>query len=48
MSTPTKEQTRKWLLNRSVAKTPPPSPEQIRKELGWDLVKNNNQLKGKR
>lgn len=38
---PTKEQLRKWLQNRSTAKVPPPNPEQIRHELGWDLLPNN-------
>lgn len=45
---PTKEQTRKWLQERSTAKTPPPSPEQIRKELGWELSPNNKQQKEQR
>ncbi len=42
MSQPTKEQTRKWLQNRSTAKTPPPTPEQIKRELGWDLTPKTN------
>lgn len=36
---PTKEQVRKWMEQRQVEHKPPPTPEQIRTELGWDLIK---------
>jgi hypothetical protein len=38
---PSKEQVRDWLrLRRTLAyPAPPPSPEQIRRELGWDLIR---------
>jgi hypothetical protein len=34
---PTKESVRNWLRTR--AERPPPDPAQIRRELGWELVK---------
>jgi hypothetical protein len=36
---PTKEQVRAWLRAELVAPKPPPTPEQIRRELGWDLIR---------
>lgn len=44
---PTKQQTRDWLLNRSKAKTPLPTMEEIRRQLGWTMLPNNKP-KGKR
>jgi hypothetical protein len=38
MGQPTKEQVRKWLKREVAERRPPPSPEQIRRELGWDLM----------
>jgi hypothetical protein len=38
MSKPTKEQLRKWQQDNRDANRPPPSPEQARKELGWDML----------
>jgi hypothetical protein len=35
---PPKEQVRSYLQKRATVRTPPPSPEQIRRELGWELV----------
>lgn len=35
---PPKEQVRSYLQQRAAVRTPPPSPEQIRRELGWGLV----------
>jgi hypothetical protein len=34
---PSKEQVRQFMRQRRVERTPPPSPEQIRRELGWHL-----------
>lgn len=34
---PSKEQVQVWMHNRRAERTPPPSPEQIRRELGWQL-----------
>ncbi|HVK94068.1 MAG TPA: hypothetical protein VM571_05015 [Noviherbaspirillum sp.] len=38
MSQPSKEQVRKWLNNEVKRQMPPPDPQQIRRELGWNLV----------
>jgi len=35
---PSKEVVRKWIQQRTKSSTPPPSIEQIRRELGWGLV----------
>lgn len=40
MSTPTKQQVREWLYGQVQAKTPPPTPEEVRRQLGWDLLKS--------
>lgn len=36
---PTSQQVRDWLQQRQTERKPPPTPEQIRRELGWDLIK---------
>ncbi len=36
---PTKETVRRWLQSEVEQRRPPPDPKQIRRELGWDLVK---------
>ncbi len=36
---PTKENVRRWLRSEIEQRRPPPDPKQIRRELGWDLVK---------
>lgn len=36
---PSKEATRAYLQRRRVEKTPPPTPEEIRRQLGWELIK---------
>lgn len=36
---PSKEIVRKWMRARVEQRRPPPDPGQIRRELGWDLVK---------
>jgi hypothetical protein len=36
---PSKESVRQWLRERLAQRRPPPDPEQIRRELGWDLVR---------
>ncbi|TWI69045.1 hypothetical protein IP91_00110 [Pseudoduganella lurida] len=35
---PSKESVREWLDRRTWSPEPPPSPEEIRHELGWDLI----------
>lgn len=37
MTSPTKQQVRTYLTGRATAKVPPPTPEEIRRQLGWDL-----------
>lgn len=34
---PSKEQVREWFKQQVKSKQPPPTPEQIRRELGWYL-----------
>ena len=36
---PSKESVRIWLRARLEQRRPPPDPQQIRRELGWELVK---------
>lgn len=36
---PTPQQVRDWMNQRQVVKTPPPTLEKIRQELGWNLIK---------
>lgn len=35
---PTKEAVRSYLAQRAQAKTPPPSPEEIRRQLGFPML----------
>lgn len=32
---PTKEQVRKWLFGRQQSRAPLPSPDELRRQLGW-------------
>ncbi len=36
---PSKEVVRTWLRARIEQRRPPPDPAQIRRELGWELIK---------
>ncbi|HEY0489092.1 MAG TPA: hypothetical protein VGD30_06210 [Telluria sp.] len=36
---PTKESVREWLRAEILRRRPPPDPSQIRRELGWELVR---------
>lgn len=36
---PSKEVVRKWMQDRREANTPPPTPERIRQELGWGMMR---------
>lgn len=36
---PTRQQVREWMQQRQVERTPPPTPSEIRRMLGWDLIK---------
>lgn len=42
---PSKEVVRQWLQKKLAERRPPPDPQQIRRELGWDLVKADPELK---
>jgi hypothetical protein len=35
---PTQQKLRSYLASRHGSKTPPPSPSEIRRQLGWGLV----------
>jgi hypothetical protein len=35
---PTPQQVRDWMARQVAEHTPPPTPEQIRQELGWHLL----------
>lgn len=39
---PSKESVRNWANTRRAEKTPLPSPEEIRRQLGWDMVRQKN------
>jgi hypothetical protein len=36
---PSKESVRLWMRERIAQRRPPPDPQQIRRELGWELVR---------
>lgn len=38
---PTKQQVRKHMERRAHEESPPPTPDEIRRELGWHLIPNN-------
>jgi len=45
---PTKAKLREYLYKRRESKEPPPSPEQARRELGWEMLpQNTNSRSGK-
>jgi hypothetical protein len=37
-SRPTNEQVRSWMQQRQADRSPPPAPDEIRRQLGWGLV----------
>jgi hypothetical protein len=37
-SKPSQEQVRNWMQQRQADRSPPPTPEQIRRQLGWQLI----------
>jgi len=39
VNSPSKYAIRQYLERRSHSMTPPPSPEEIRRQLGWQLVR---------
>jgi hypothetical protein len=38
---PDKQAVRDWMRREVAAKTPPPTPERIREQLGWNLIKDD-------
>lgn len=38
---PTKETVRQYMERRTLAPEPPPTPEEIRQQLGWYLIPEN-------
>lgn len=46
---PSHQAVRSWMQQRQVDRTPPPAPEQIRRELGWQMVEaGRDTTRGKR
>jgi phosphoribosylaminoimidazole-succinocarboxamide synthase len=43
---PSKDLVRNWLHQRQAERTPPPTPEQVREELGWKLIEAERRLAG--
>lgn len=41
---PTKEQIRAYMQERQAANTPPKTPDEIRRELGWLLLPHNDSI----
>lgn len=35
---PSKEEVRQYMAKRQVERVPPPRPEEVRRQLGWNLV----------
>ena len=42
---PSKEAVRSYTQQRTREKSPPPTPERIRQELGWQLVPSNGPVR---
>lgn len=45
MTRPSNEQVRSWMQQRQIDRTPPPTLEEIRRELGWTLVEKERAAK---
>ena len=45
-SKPDRELVRSWMLQRQVDRVPPPSPEEVRRQLGWGLVGAEREARG--
>jgi hypothetical protein len=43
-SKPSNQQVRSWMQQRQADKSPPPSPEEIRTQLGWRLVEAEREM----
>lgn len=42
---PSKESVRDWLRTEIAQRRPPPDPAQIRRELGWELIRVQSERK---
>lgn len=40
---PSKEQVRQYMARRQEERRPPPSPQQVREQLGWKLIEAERQ-----
>ncbi len=47
-SKPTKEQVREYMERRQAQHQPPPSCQEIRRQLGWDLIEAEREERKKR
>ena len=45
---PSKECVRQWLRSEIDQRRPPPDPKQIRRELGWEMVRTSDRDEFKR
>ncbi|WP_175048123.1 hypothetical protein [Duganella vulcania] len=45
---PSKESVRQWLQTQIAGRRPPPDAQQIRRELGWDMLKMERKERGER
>lgn len=43
---PTQQQIREYMQQRALARTPPPPPAEIRRQLGWELIEAERQASG--
>ncbi|WP_444844816.1 hypothetical protein [Duganella caerulea] len=45
---PSKESVRQWLQTQIAERRPPPDAQQIRRELGWEMLKMERKERGQR
>jgi len=43
-SKPDREVVRSWMRERQVERVPPPSPEEVRRQLGWHMVEPEREM----
>jgi hypothetical protein len=44
-SKPSNQQVRNWMHQRQADRSPPPSPERIKEELGWRMIEDEREAK---
>lgn len=42
---PGKQRVRDWMNERLISSSPPPGPDEIRRQLGWGLIPNNRSVR---